>query len=187
VFNPPINAKQSLEKTKARLAGIIADIQARKAKAVKPSNRIGNATKYFSKNGFKTIDACDKCGICVKICPAGNIAIGKDIVFDTRCEICYACVNLCPRHAIYANKAMLKRRSYRNPDNRKGLNDNINAIGFYQKRGFDMVGLNLGAIDRERASFKPEIPYIGQNGIPLRHEIVRPLLLEPICGFSSVS
>jgi N-acetylglutamate synthase-like GNAT family acetyltransferase len=50
-------------------------------------------------------------------------------------------------------------------------NDNLNAIGFYQKRGFELVGLNLGAIDRERESFKPEIPLIGQNGIPLRHEI----------------
>jgi GNAT superfamily N-acetyltransferase len=57
-------------------------------------------------------------------------------------------------------------------------NDNINAIGFYQKRGFDMVGLNLGAIDRERASFKPEIPYIGQNGIPLHHEIDFAMKLE---------
>ncbi|MDR1156690.1 MAG: GNAT family N-acetyltransferase [Oscillospiraceae bacterium] len=57
-------------------------------------------------------------------------------------------------------------------------NDNINAIGFYQKRGFDMVGLNLGAIDRERESFKPEIPYIGQNGIPLHHEIDFAMKLE---------
>jgi N-acetylglutamate synthase-like GNAT family acetyltransferase len=50
-------------------------------------------------------------------------------------------------------------------------NDNLNAIGFYQKRGFDLVGINIGAIDRERESFKPEIPLIGQNGIPLHHEI----------------
>ena len=49
-------------------------------------------------------------------------------------------------------------------------NDNINAIGFYQKRGFDLAGVNLNAIDRER-ELKPSIPLIGQNGIPLRHEI----------------
>jgi hypothetical protein len=41
-----------------------------------------------------------------------------------------------------------------------------------------MVGLNLGAIDRERESFKPEIPYIGQNGISLRHEIDFAMKLE---------
>jgi len=50
-------------------------------------------------------------------------------------------------------------------------NDNLNAIGFYQKRGFDLVGVNIGAIDRARATFKPEIPLIGQNGIPLHHEL----------------
>jgi len=50
-------------------------------------------------------------------------------------------------------------------------NDNLNAIGFYQKRGFDLVGVNFGAIDRARETFKPEIPLIGQNGIPLRHEL----------------
>lgn len=49
-------------------------------------------------------------------------------------------------------------------------NDNINALRFYQKRGFDLAGVNLGAIDRGRA-LKPEIPLTGQNGIPLRHEI----------------
>jgi len=49
-------------------------------------------------------------------------------------------------------------------------NDNINAIKFYQKRGFELVGVNLGAIDRARA-LKPEIPLIGQNGIPIKHEI----------------
>jgi len=49
-------------------------------------------------------------------------------------------------------------------------NDNIKAIGFYQKRGFDLAGVNLNAIDRERER-KPSIPLIGQNVIPLRHEI----------------
>jgi len=49
-------------------------------------------------------------------------------------------------------------------------NDNINAIRFYQKRGFELVGMNCGAIDREREK-KPQIPLIGQNGIPLHHEI----------------
>ena len=49
-------------------------------------------------------------------------------------------------------------------------NDNINAIRFYQKRGFELAGVNCGAIDRER-EIKPQIPLTGQNGIPLRHEI----------------
>jgi len=49
-------------------------------------------------------------------------------------------------------------------------NDNIKAISFYQKHGFDLAGVNLNAIDRER-EVKPSIPLIGQNGIPIRHEI----------------
>lgn len=49
-------------------------------------------------------------------------------------------------------------------------NDNINAIRFYQKRGFDMVRLFHNALDISR-KMKPEIPLIGENSIPLRHEI----------------
>lgn len=49
-------------------------------------------------------------------------------------------------------------------------NDNINAINFYQKRGFDMANLFRNALDISR-KLKPEIPLIGENSIPLRHEI----------------
>ncbi len=49
-------------------------------------------------------------------------------------------------------------------------NDNINALKFYQKRGFDMVHLFHNALDVSR-KLKPEIPLIGQNSIPLMHEI----------------
>lgn len=55
-------------------------------------------------------------------------------------------------------------------------NDNIGAIRFYQKRGFDMVRLFHNAMDFSR-KIKPEIPLIGENGIPLRHEIEFELLL----------
>lgn len=49
-------------------------------------------------------------------------------------------------------------------------NDNINAIRFYQKRGFDMARLFRNAVDAAR-KLKPEIPLIGENSIPLHHEI----------------
>lgn len=49
-------------------------------------------------------------------------------------------------------------------------NDNINAIRFYQKRGFDMARLYHDALDASR-KLKPEIPLIGENNIPLKHEI----------------
>lgn len=46
----------------------------------------------------------------------------------------------------------------------------INAIRFYQKRGFDMAHLFRNAMDISR-KLKPEIPLVGENSIPLRHEI----------------
>ena len=49
-------------------------------------------------------------------------------------------------------------------------NDNTRALRFYQKRGFDMVRLCRNALDESRR-LKPEIPLLGEDGIPLRHEI----------------
>lgn len=49
-------------------------------------------------------------------------------------------------------------------------NDNIHAMRFYQKRGFDMARFYANALDVSR-KMKPEIPLIGENGIPLKHEI----------------
>ena len=55
-------------------------------------------------------------------------------------------------------------------------NDNLNAMRFYQKRGFDMANLYRNAMDVSRR-LKPEIPLIGEDDIPLRHEIEFELLL----------
>ena len=50
-------------------------------------------------------------------------------------------------------------------------NDNVDALRFYQRRGFCLVGVHRGAVDRSRASLKPEIPAAGAYRIPLRDEI----------------
>ncbi len=50
-------------------------------------------------------------------------------------------------------------------------NDNVDALRFYQRRGFCLVRVHRGAVDRSRASLKPEIPTVGAYGIPLRDEI----------------
>jgi hypothetical protein len=44
-------------------------------------------------------------------------------------------------------------------------------LRFYQRRGFCLVRVHRGAVDRSRASLKPEIPLVGAYGIPLRDEI----------------
>ncbi len=49
-------------------------------------------------------------------------------------------------------------------------NDNLHALGFYQKRGFVLSKLRAGALDQSRR-LKPAIPAIGMQGIPLRDEI----------------
>lgn len=49
-------------------------------------------------------------------------------------------------------------------------NDNINAMRFYQKRGFDMAKLYHNALDVSR-KLKPSIPMLGDFDIPLKHEI----------------
>lgn len=51
-------------------------------------------------------------------------------------------------------------------------NDNVDALRFYQRRGFRLAGLRPGAVDRSRAVLKPEIPTVGAYGIPLRDELV---------------
>lgn len=50
-------------------------------------------------------------------------------------------------------------------------NDNVDALRFYQRRGFCLAALHRGAVDRSRATLKPEIPVTGAYGIPLRDEI----------------
>jgi ribosomal protein S18 acetylase RimI-like enzyme len=56
-------------------------------------------------------------------------------------------------------------------------NDNVEAIRFYQKRGFHIAALYPGAIQQYRR-LKPSIPSIGFHGIPIRDEIEFELLLE---------
>ncbi len=55
-------------------------------------------------------------------------------------------------------------------------NDNLNALGFYQKRGFEIVTIYRGAINESRKR-KPGISLIGYNNIPLRDEIELEIVL----------
>lgn len=49
-------------------------------------------------------------------------------------------------------------------------NDNTPAIRFYQRRGFEWVGFHKDAMDVSR-KLKPEIPELGNDNIPIKHEI----------------
>jgi GNAT superfamily N-acetyltransferase len=49
-------------------------------------------------------------------------------------------------------------------------NDNVAALSFYQRRGFRLVAVHVGAVDRARA-LKPGIPAVGSDGIEIHDEI----------------
>lgn len=49
-------------------------------------------------------------------------------------------------------------------------NDNLQALGFYQRRGFRLTALFPGQVDVSR-KLKPSIPLIGEHNIPMRDEL----------------
>ena len=49
-------------------------------------------------------------------------------------------------------------------------NDNLDAIRFYQRRGFQLVAVHPNAMEVSR-KLKPSIPEVGNFGIPLRDEL----------------
>jgi N-acetylglutamate synthase-like GNAT family acetyltransferase len=50
-------------------------------------------------------------------------------------------------------------------------NDNVDALRFYQRRGFRLRAIRPGAVDDARRALKPEIPEVGEHGIAIRDEI----------------
>ena len=56
-------------------------------------------------------------------------------------------------------------------------NDNLNALGFYQRRGFEIAAVYRGAVNESRKR-KPGIPLVGYDNIPLRDEIEVEMLLR---------
>jgi len=62
-------------------------------------------------------------------------------------------------------------------------NDNVEALRFYQRRGFRLAALRPGAVDASRAALKPGIPPSGFFGIPIRDELeLEFVLIEPTVG-----
>jgi ribosomal protein S18 acetylase RimI-like enzyme len=50
-------------------------------------------------------------------------------------------------------------------------NDNVDALRFYQRRGFSLRALRVGAVDEARRDLKPGIPALGRYGIAVRDEL----------------
>jgi len=63
-------------------------------------------------------------------------------------------------------------------------NDNLDALRFYQRRGFRLAALRRGAIDKARA-IKPSIPLVGHYGIPVHDQLELVLAIgrrSPVSG-----
>jgi GNAT superfamily N-acetyltransferase len=55
-------------------------------------------------------------------------------------------------------------------------NDNLDALRFYQRRGWDLIALHRDAVTAGR-HLKPELPEVGDYGLPIRHELEFQLLV----------
>ena len=54
-----------------------------------------------AKNKVWISEDCDRCGLCVSICPMGNFECSNGKVeTKNNCMICYRCINKCPQKAI---------------------------------------------------------------------------------------
>lgn len=58
-------------------------------------------------------------------------------------------------------------------------NDNLDALAFYQRRGFYLTELRAGAIDEARRTLKPQIPLIGEHGLAIRDELELAMTVRP--------
>ena len=59
-------------------------------------------------------------------------------------------------------------------------NNNLRALGVYQRWGMDMVALHRHAVDEARKRLKPSIPDRDEQGIPIAHELELELRLDAL-------
>ncbi|MFC2136569.1 GNAT family N-acetyltransferase [Bacteroidota bacterium] len=106
--------------------------------------------KHSEIVGLITYNIChDDCEIVTLNCEINNLEIGSELVKKVT-NIAKA--NKCKKVWLVTT------------------NDNTNAIRFYQKRGFEWTGFYKDAV-KESRKLKPEIPEIGFDNIPVKHEI----------------
>ncbi|MDR2749760.1 MAG: EFR1 family ferrodoxin [Clostridiales bacterium] len=112
------------KKTDESLAEIVNDIKERKRWHVGAPlmSKVGTAvfgglTSMASKRGAGWIvgETCNKCGICAKVCPVGNIKVTDKVSFGNKCEMCLGCIHNCPQNAMRLKSEKSSKR-WRHPD-----------------------------------------------------------------------
>ncbi len=112
LFKVPLKAKQETINRKAydRVMDIAGELREQKLRfSVRwPLSRAAYLTflrihglRYDKDRTFVVDDRCTRCGLCVSICPVGNISLTETgITYNRACERCFACYHHCPTHAI---------------------------------------------------------------------------------------
>ena len=128
-------AKLAEKQVDENLARIMADIQNRKTLEAAAGLGWRAAAAVISRgedlfiNGkqgqrYRINRDCTKCGVCAKVCPAGNITVSDKVIFADQCEGCLGCVHMCPQNAIHLKNEKNNAR-WRNPD--VSLNEMLTA------------------------------------------------------------
>jgi len=79
--------------------------------------KISFRSAYKLDKNFWVDDKCNSCGICSKVCPAGNIeTLNEKPVWLHRCEQCLACLQWCPQEAIQYGEKTAKYPRYHHPE-----------------------------------------------------------------------
>jgi ferredoxin/flavodoxin len=70
---------------------------------------------FYKKKFSIAGDRCFDCGLCLRICPTGNISKNKngEIVFGSKCIMCVKCYNLCPKDAILICDKTINDKKYK--------------------------------------------------------------------------
>lgn len=63
---------------------------------------------------FLVDERCNLCGICAKVCPAGNVTVKEKVYFGAHCENCEACLHWCPENALHLKEEKSNAR-WQNP------------------------------------------------------------------------
>lgn len=95
----------------SQIKSIIKDIESQKTNYISdgklPEKDYVESSYFYSKlnvmKSFRITSKCNGCGLCVKLCPTGNIEIvnGKAKHKSKKgCTACYKCFHICPQNAV---------------------------------------------------------------------------------------
>ena len=66
---------------------------------------------------FRADERCNRCGLCVQICPAHNIELlDEKLIWHNRCEQCLACIQWCPQEALQYGQKTAAYARYHHPE-----------------------------------------------------------------------